>query len=189
MESPVHNSLWYLLRTDSDEARRARRRLSVGLALALLVSGLLTAVGLAIVVFATSLAVVVLVAGMGAFRAMRRNRRRLQRSARAAVTAVGRTSSRGARRAGTFLSAQAQGLLRTSGEWSSRLRGFSRRWSLGAVQQARHTWTTMRVRRIDLQREALRLNAAGTKRRRSGAHAEAIELHQRALELLQNTQD
>ena len=52
MESPVRNSLWYLLSTDSDEARRARRRLSVGLALALLVSGLLTAVGLAIVVFA-----------------------------------------------------------------------------------------------------------------------------------------
>jgi len=189
MESPVRNSLWYLLSTDSDEARRARRRLSVGLALALLVSGLLTAVGLAIVVFATSLAVVVLVAGMGAFRAVRRNRRRLQRSAHGVVTAVIRTSSRGGRRVGTFLSAQAQGLLRTSSMWSSRLRGSSLRWSRRGVEHARHTWTAMRVRQIDLQREALRLNAAGTKRRRSGAHAEAIELHQRALELLRDTQD
>ena len=99
MESPVRNSLWWVLRADSDEARRARGRLGVGLALALLVSGLLTAVGLAMVVFVSSLAVVMFVAGMGLFRAVRRNRVRLKQSACAAVTAGYRTSSRESRRA------------------------------------------------------------------------------------------
>lgn len=189
MESPVGNSLWYVLRADTEEARRARGRLGVGLALTLLVSGLLTALGLAVVVFASSLAVVVVVAGMGAFRAVRRHRRRLQQSTRAAVTAVSRTSSRQSRRAGTFLGGHARSLLRGSVAYASHVRGFGLHWSARCLEQARHTWTAVRVSRIDVQREALRLNAAGTRHRRNGAHTEAIELHKRALELLRETQD
>lgn len=189
MESPVRNSLWYVLRADSEEARRARGRLGVGLALALLVSGLLTAVGLAIVVFAGSLAVVVLVAGVGAFRAVHRNRRRLRHSTLAAATALAHTSSRESRRASIFLRAHARNVLRFSVACASHVRGSSLRWSARCVGQARETWTAVRLSRLDVQREALRLNAAGTRHRRNGAHTEAIELHKRALDLLRETQD
>src|SRR5262249_50511802 len=41
-------------------------------------------------------------------------------------------------------------------------------------------------RPIDLQRQALRLNAAGTSRRRRGEYAEAADLHTRALLLLRD---
>jgi tetratricopeptide (TPR) repeat protein len=189
MESPVRNSLWWVLRADSDEARRARGRLGVGLALALLVSGLLTAVGLAIVVFASSLAVVTFVAGMGVFRAVRRNRLRLKQSACAAVTAGYRTSSRESRRAATVLRTQARRLFHASVARGSCVRGSTLRWSARCLEHSRHTWTVVRTSRIDVQREALRLNAAGTRHRRNGAHAKAIELHERALDLLRETQD
>ena len=42
---------------------------------------------------------------------------------------------------------------------------------------------------IDPHREALRLNAAGTRERRNGAHSQAAELHGRALEILQAVDD
>jgi tetratricopeptide (TPR) repeat protein len=42
---------------------------------------------------------------------------------------------------------------------------------------------------IDLHREALRLNASGTRHRRNGAHAEAVDLHRRALEILHELGD
>jgi tetratricopeptide (TPR) repeat protein len=41
-------------------------------------------------------------------------------------------------------------------------------------------------RPIDVQRQALRLNAAGASRRRGGAYAEAVDLHSRALVLLRD---
>ena len=189
MEPPVRNSLLYVLRTDSEEARRARGRLGVGLALALLVSGLLTAVGLAIVVFASALAVVVLVASMGAFRTVRRNRPRLQQSTHTAVAVLSRRSAHQSRRAGAFLHMHGRSLFRVSVAGARYLRRSILGWSARCVEQARHTWTAVRAGRLDVQREALRLNAAGTRQRRNGAHTEAIELHERALELLRETQD
>jgi tetratricopeptide (TPR) repeat protein len=42
---------------------------------------------------------------------------------------------------------------------------------------------------IDLHRAALRLNASGTRHRRNGAHARAVELHRRALEILRGLDD
>jgi len=42
---------------------------------------------------------------------------------------------------------------------------------------------------VEVHRAALRLNASGTRRRRSGAYAEAVELHGRALEMLRGLDD
>ena len=42
---------------------------------------------------------------------------------------------------------------------------------------------------IDLHREALRLNGAGTRERRNGAYGDAIVLHRRALEILDGLGD
>jgi hypothetical protein len=74
MESHVRNNLWHLLRADSDEAQRARRRLGVGIACAVFLGGLLTAIGFVVVVLALSSC------GRGA------RRHRQQECARCAVT-------------------------------------------------------------------------------------------------------
>lgn len=188
METPGCNSLWDLLRADSGEAERARRRLGVGLALAVLLSGLLTAVGLAIVVLGTSLLVVALVSAIAAARALSRNRRRLQQSALSFVTSLTRTSSRGGRRFGMLLRTRASSLLRTSVARASQLRTVVEGWIARSIE-TRRTRASLQVKQIDVQREALRLNSAGTRQRRSGAPAAAIELHTRALELLRGTHD
>lgn len=241
METPGCNSLWDLLRADSGEAERARRRLGVGLALAVLLSGLLTAVGLAIVVLGASLFVVTLLMMIAAARALSRNRRRLQKSAYSFVTSLTRTSSRQGRRAGTHLRKRASRLVRTSVVRASQLRtvaegsiargvehtrraraslqvkqrdaqrealrvksagtrprrggGMSHLgtavdgWIARSVEHAQRARASLPVKQMDVQREALRLNSAGTRQRRSGAPAAAIELHTRALELLRETQD
>jgi tetratricopeptide (TPR) repeat protein len=215
METPGCNSLWDLLRADSGEAERARRRLGVGLALAVLLSGLLTAVGLAIVVLGASLFVVTLLMMIAAARALSRNRRRLQQSAHIFVTSLTRTSSRQGRRAGTHLRTRASRLVRTSVVRTSQLRTVAegsitrsvehtRRsggacmsdlgtavdgWIARSVEHAQRARACLPVKQMDVQREALRLNSAGTRQRRSGAPAAAIELHTRALELLRETQD
>ncbi len=188
METPGCNSLWDLLRAHSGEAERARRRLGVGLALAVLLSGLLTAVGLAIVVLGTSLLVVALVSAIAAARALSRNRRRLQQSALSFVTSLTRTSSRGGRRFGMLLRTRASSLLRTSVARASQLRTVVEGWIARSIE-TRRTRASLQVKQIDVQREALRLNSAGTRQRRSGAPAAAIELHTRALELLRGTHD
>ena len=58
-----------------------------------------------------------------------------------------------------------------------------------ALNSARHSLAQPRPRNAELQHEALRLNAEGTKHRRSGAHEQAIELHKRALEILNDADD
>lgn len=232
METQGCNSLWDLLRADSGEAERARRRLGVGLALAVLISGLLTAVGLAIVVLGMSLSVVALLATIAAARALSRNRRRLQKSAHSFVTSLTRTSSRQGRRVGTHLRTRASRLVRTSVGRTAQLRTVAegviargveharhvqrealrlnsartreRRcggarvshlgtvldgWMARSVEHARRVRASLHVKQMDVQREALRLNSDGTRQRRSGAPAAAIELHTRALELLQETHD
>jgi tetratricopeptide (TPR) repeat protein len=46
-----------------------------------------------------------------------------------------------------------------------------------------------RTQPIDLHRAALRLNASGTRHRRNGAHAKAVELHRSALDILRGLDD
>jgi tetratricopeptide (TPR) repeat protein len=57
------------------------------------------------------------------------------------------------------------------------------------LERVQHARIARQGRRGDLQRDALRLNAAGTRHRRNGASAKAIELHSRALALLQDVDD
>jgi hypothetical protein len=60
------------------------------------------------------------------------------------------------------------------------------RLSRDAGQAARATALRFAPRqaRLDPQREAIRLNATGTQNRRHGRHAEAVECHRQALEIL-----
>lgn len=179
----MRNNLWHLLRADSAEAQLARRRLGVGIAFAVFLGGLLTAVGLAIVVFALSFSVVVVVAALSALRALRRHRNRLVQFGRATVTSVGREFRHLHARTGRALDGVVAKL--------SLLSDASRRRLAETAAKARQAARppSPRAREIDLQREALRLNAAGTKRRRDGEPAEAIPLHTRALEILSDAQD
>jgi tetratricopeptide (TPR) repeat protein len=189
MEQRGCNSLWDLLRADSGEAERARRRLGVGLALAVLLSGLLTALGLAIVVLGMCLFVVALLGTIAAARAVSRNRRRLQQSAHGLVTSLSRISSRQSRRLGVLVRTRASSLARTAVSRTSHLHGVVEGWIVRSAEQIRRTRAAVQLKPIDVQREALRLNSAGTRQRRNGAPAAAIELHTRALELLRETHD
>jgi tetratricopeptide (TPR) repeat protein len=79
------------------------------------------------------------------------------------------------------------------GSWISGLRARAlravRRARHSIVAQVAHLASSLRARRVDAHHEALRLNVAGAQQRRSGAHAEAIQLHTRALEILHDTED
>jgi tetratricopeptide (TPR) repeat protein len=185
----ARNSLWYLVRSDTEEARQARRRLVVGSAFAVFLGGLLTAAGLAIVVLGVCLLIVAVVGGTAGLRALRRHWDGLQRSAYSILTVATRAFMHNARRTATALHAFAQHVVQVVIPRATHVgsRGVHRVSQTATTRWQRYA--APRTRPIDLQREALRLNAAGTKQRRSGAPAEAIQLHQRALDLLSQTHD
>jgi tetratricopeptide (TPR) repeat protein len=79
--------------------------------------------------------------------------------------------------------------VRTSVSGTVHLRAAGAGWITRSVAQAQRTRASLQPKPIDVQREALRLNSAGTRKRRSGSPAAAIELHTRALELLRGTHD
>jgi tetratricopeptide (TPR) repeat protein len=207
------DTLWGLLRASSAEGRRTRRRLGVGAALAVLMSGLLTAVGLASVVFALALFALLAVGGTAAVRALRRHwpsvrsqSRRIAAAlvrwsgialakARTGLTRVGGVGSSAARwlrwrgprlavtcarhasRATRYVATRAQTTFR-------RVRERTVAWLREGVEHAQRITLSTRVSPVDPHHEALRLNAAGSRQRRNGAYAEAVELHRRALEIL-----
>jgi hypothetical protein len=176
----------------------------------MLMSGLLTAIGLGIVVVAFAGVVLVAVGGAAVVRA---------RSACWLGVRLlgGRIAGAILRRSGIVLASARTGLGRVRRLVSSvlawlRLRGpglaqlgadhvFRARRCIATSSEA--TVTRMRegvartqrqrlshgAQPIELHREALRLNASGTRRRRNGAHAEAVELHRRALEILLGLDD
>ena len=200
MEPHVHNSFWHLLRADSAEAQQARRRLGVGIACAVFLGGLLTAIGFAVVVLALSLAVVVVVATSAGLRALRRHRAELSAFGRSAAARSERTFRQARARARSF--AVAASAAATSGgrqfgrsaaahaeRTSRQLDARARHLAQTAAVKAREARGPSRPRHIDLQREALRLNAAGTQRRRDGAPDEAVRLHSQALEMLRSAED
>jgi tetratricopeptide (TPR) repeat protein len=178
METRARNNLFYLLRADAEDARRARRRLAVGSAFAVFLGGLLTAVGLAIVVLAVCLSIVTLVGCAAAGRALRRNRDQLRHSARSMIANVQLKAGRAADRARGFLRAALRAGRAGAAQASSTLRSAGR-----SIAQSRPR------RAADVQHEALRLNVAGTMHRRTGSHEQAIELHRRALEILSDGGD
>ena len=211
MESAHRQSLWYLLRSDTREARRARQRLAAGTCLALFFAGLLAAVGLAIVVVAACVLFAGAIAVAAAVRALHRHRRRLATGARARASAADRSLRRLATGASARASVAdrslrkhgalawqharqiADGLGRMLGRYSSHGREYAKRMPGLVEAGATRAAATVRqiqlptpppARPIDLQREALRLNAEGTNRRRQGAYTDAVELHTRALTLL-----
>jgi tetratricopeptide (TPR) repeat protein len=219
------NTLWSLLRATSAEGGRARRRLAAGAALAMLMSGLLTALGQAMLVVAFCGLLLLVVAGSAAARGIpvywprlrarvralvSTYRPRLRRRARVTVVALvpivraalghARSALRSARSAGgaatTCLRVRVPPLAKAGSKRASRT---GRRLAASAeTLSGRLREEAERIQRerlapppqqIDLHREALRLNAAGTRHRRSGSHAEAVELHRRALEILRGLDD
>jgi hypothetical protein len=205
------NTLWSLLRASSAEGRRARHRLAAGASLTILMSGLLTAIGLGIVVLALASFVLVVVGGAAvarvlsahspsvrllggriAFAVVRRSgivvadaRTGLRRVLRLAWSVLVWLCLRGPRYAQVCAdrASRAGRHLVTSGA------SVLTRMRETVEQRERHRSSLQRSQPIDLHREALRLNASGTRRRRSGAYAEAVELHHLALEILHGLDD
>ncbi len=193
----------------SAEGRRTRRRLGAGAALAVLMSGLLTAVGLGIVVVGFAALVLILVGGAAAARALPgywpRVRSRggkiaaavLRRSkivlgeARNVLSHLRRLSSLFA-----WLRVQGPRLAKVCADRASRARRGLATSASATVMRMREGAELMQRQRpskraqpIDLQRAALRLNASGTRHRRNGDYAKAVELHRRALEILHGLDD
>ena len=199
MSSAGRKTLWYALRAPSDEARRARRRLAVGTALALLLAGLLAAARLETVVLGSAVLVVLLVGSRAAVTALRRNWMPLRTTTREV--------SAGAWRSGVLAASSMRALPGHLSLAAERLRPHVRHVATVSVvcaasvrstlarelahvlERFQHARIARQGRRGDLQRDALRLNAAGTRHRRNGASAKAIELHSRALALLQDVDD
>lgn len=204
------------IQADTPEARRLRLRIGAGTALALLFSGLLTALGLGLLMGAVIGAVALSVAGLAALRALPR----LSRAVRARSASSARRSRRRAADVakrlrpygkkvgdGAQRSAAASRASVRSGLGWSRVQGRAlARSSAGAAARAIDRGTVLirsavaqleqrgeerrptqrpHVRPIRREREAIRLNAAGTQARRNGRYAEAADLHRRALAVFQ----
>jgi tetratricopeptide (TPR) repeat protein len=204
-------TLWSLVRANSADGRRTRRRLGAGAALTMLVSGLLTAIGVGIVVVA--FAAVLLSVAVGAAAAARalsawspRVRSRGRRIAAAVlrcsviVLAEARTGLRRVRRSASsiiaWLRLRGPGLAKVCADRASGLRALLATSGEATIARMRERVGRMQSQRpslaaqpIELQRKALRLNTAGTRSRRNGAHADAVELHRRALEILHRLDD
>lgn len=204
------NTLWNLVRASSAEGKRARRRLGAGASLAMLMSGLLGAIGLGIVVAAFAVVVLVAIAGAAVVRAVSMHWRRVRLLGGRIAGAVVRRSeilSAGGRIRLTrilrltwsvlmWLRLRGPRYARVCADRAARVRrrlatsgaAALTRMREEAAQRKRRN-SSPRTQPIDLHRQALRLNASGTQRRRSGAYAEAVELHTRALEILNGLGD
>jgi tetratricopeptide (TPR) repeat protein len=202
------NTLFSLVRASSGEGRRTRCRLGAGAALTLFMSGLLTAIGLGIVVAAFAAVVLAVVGGAAAARALPAYRPRVRSRGRKIAAALLRSSEIAlaegriglrhvrvlASSVPAWLRLRSSSLAKVSAD---RLRRADRHLATSAgttVARMREGVGRMErrsqeTRSIDLHREALRLNAAGTRHRRNGVHADAVESHRRALEILHGLDD
>jgi tetratricopeptide (TPR) repeat protein len=192
MESARRQTLWYLLRADTGDARRARQRLAVGTCLALFLAGLLAAIGMAVVVLALCLLFTGVLAAAAAVRAGRQHRDQLSSAARSFASNVhrglaraGASAQRHAKRSSSVLAETAQRAGASAQQHAKRSRVFLAEAAQQAAAGVRQVQFSP-PRPIDVQREALRLNAAGTNERRRGAYTDAVDLHTRALLLLRD---
>jgi tetratricopeptide (TPR) repeat protein len=204
------NTLWSLARESSAEGRRIRRRLGAGAALAMLISGLLAATGLGIVVVAFAAVVFFVAGGDAAVRALAaswprvRSRGRMIAAAllqRFGIAVAGtRTGLRRVRRLASsalaWLRVRGSGLATGYVDRAFRARRHLATYGEATIARMREDVGRMHRQRlspesrtIDLHHEARRLNAAGTRSRRDGAYAHAVELHRRALEILHGLDD
>jgi tetratricopeptide (TPR) repeat protein len=204
------NTLWSLARASSAEGRRIRRRLGAGAALTMLMSGLLAVLGLGMVVLVSAFVVLLVAGAVAAARALAASspwvrsqgrmiaaallrhfriavaetRTGLRRLHRLASSALARLRVRGSGLATVFADRafRAGRHLATSRDATiARMRE-----EVGRMHRQRLSPGTQT---IDLHHEARRLNTAGTRSRRDGAHAHAVELHRRALEILHGLDD
>lgn len=192
------------------EGRRTRRRLGAGAALAVLMSGLLTAIGLGIVVVGFVALVLILVSGAATARALPGYWPRVRSTGDTIAAAVlsrsrivlaeTRTVLSHLRRLASSLLAwlrvQGPRLAKVCADRASRARRALVTSAGGTVIRMRdgveliqRQRLSERAQPIDLQRAALRLNASGTRHRRNGAYARAVELHRGALEILNGLDD
>ena len=174
------------------------RRLLAGGALTLLMSGLLTAVGLGMVVVAVAAAVLVVVAAGAAARAVHAYgpgvRRRclgvaasVRRRSAIAFALARRRLAAGARAGAEQASRGRRHLATSAAATTTRARERAATWMVEHAQSRSQSAEPPPA--IDLHREALRLNGAGTRQRRNGALADAIALHGRALQILEVLDD
>jgi hypothetical protein len=210
------------LSSSSTEGDRLRKRVAAGAALAVLVSGLLLAVGLAIVVVVFWVLVGAVV-GIGAAAVALGSRRPDLRAHAAAWTPRARTQGRtvqsgvvrASRRAGagirvgagevwllgtaatTRLRARAPAVGGRSLDAGSRAGGWIASTSRAGTTKARalteqlkrETSSRLATDSSVRTREALQLNAEGTRLRRHESYDEAVDLHQQALAILRDVGD
>jgi tetratricopeptide (TPR) repeat protein len=194
----------------TDEGQRLRSRLRGAVGLALLLSGLLFAVGLGIAVVAAAMLVVMIGFGVAVTRALPRYWPRISshggatareirerawqamgvcrttcrtacRMSSSSATSLVHQGRASARRFVVFAREGRQLVVRARDVTVARLRA--------ATGQLEPAWVAQARQSVDPDRQALALNAAGTRQRRAGSYAEAAELHRRALELLQTRDD
>lgn len=199
------NAIWNVIGSTPADGGRRRRRLAAAVALTMLMSGLLTAIGLAVVVLVLAALTVALFGLAAVAHALPNYWPRLRLRARSIAAATARSSRRAATgtRAGLervgrvvaslvpWLRVRGARLAHRGTEQVSRARRSGATSSAATVTRAREAVESLRHRRwldpsspTDLYDEAVRLNAAGTHQRRNGDHLEAVGLHQRALEIL-----
>jgi tetratricopeptide (TPR) repeat protein len=200
------NGFWGVAREGSPDGERLRRRIAAVGAMTLLFGGFLAAIGLGTVVLAFFGGVLISLAALGLLAVWPRVRNRLaagnsrlrsrgrgtaaalapvwQRARSGATTGVHR-ARRSSASGVASMSRRASALFGSAGQSGSRL-------GRGLAEKARSTTIRMPSvpRRAEpQQREALRLNAAGTQHRRSGHYEEAVECHRQALEILRTLDD
>jgi tetratricopeptide (TPR) repeat protein len=190
------NQVWSLAREGSVEGERLRRRIGAIGALSLLVCGFLASIGLAVVVLAF-LGGLLVSAGLLAVVAVWP-----ELHARARLAGIGRTlrgrlsrtsghlraRGRAGRAAAVPLWKRAQG---SSGTALARARSRAATTGHSLAQTGRATAIRFAPRpaRLEPQRDAMRLNAAGAQHRRQGRYDEAVECHRQALEIMRGLGD
>jgi len=194
-------ALWLLLRMESPEGVRARRRVAATTAMAIFIALMLAVVGLgsavailaSIVVSFVLVVAAALVARRHASRVIDRARalaasarhalaRLFGASARAGASARGRWETHAPAIRSCYASAQAaagQGLATASTQARSK--------ATAIVASTKEAWPTRTP--VTRQHEGVQANAAGVQLRRDGAYAEAAEQHRFALEIFRELGD
>jgi Tetratricopeptide repeat len=183
------NSFWKLARERSVDGEVLRRRIAATGAITIGFCGFLLAIGLGVVVLVfvagivASVGIAMLLAlwprlrsfGGGAMAYVRDRSRR----ARGRLVPLWRRGLGAARMALVEAGAHTSNLARAAAAPGSRVgRGVGRTARATMIRFAR------RAARVNPEREAIRLNADGTRCRRSGRYSEAVECHRHALEVL-----
>jgi tetratricopeptide (TPR) repeat protein len=179
------NSFWKLARERSVDGEVLRRRIAATGAITIGFCGFLLAIGLGVVVLVfvagivASVGIAMLLALWPSLRsfggdAMAHARDR-SRGARGRLVPLWRRGLGAARTALVEAGAHTSNLVRAA---AASGRGVGRRARTTIIPFAR------RAARVNPEREAIRLNADGTRHRRSGRYNEAVECHRHALEIL-----